>query len=268
MSKKVLTISVAAYNDEKYISNVIESLIVPEINDIEILINDDGGKDNTKEIVEKYIKRYPDSIKFIHKNNGGYGTVLMKNIEVASGKYFKQLDGDDLFNKEGLSNLIKLIKENSDVDVFYTPYVNCYVNSKNCNKIIDRFDKLKTGKYKINEIINKYFNMHSLCFKLEILKKANMKLPEKCLYTDTIYCVEPFKYIKNIYISHFPVYLYSIGINGQSMEENSMKKHWKDHEKVVNNLIEFYSEVDNKNNAKQYLKSYIATVAGYSIIRF
>ena len=51
---KILTISVAAYNVENYISNTLESLLVDDIDDIEILVEDDGGIDNTANIVKEY----------------------------------------------------------------------------------------------------------------------------------------------------------------------------------------------------------------------
>ena len=55
---KILTISVAAYNVENYISNTLESLLVDDIDDIEILVEDDGGIDNTANIVKEYEEKY------------------------------------------------------------------------------------------------------------------------------------------------------------------------------------------------------------------
>ena len=57
---KILTISVAAYNVENYISNTLESLLVDDIDDIEILVEDDGGIDNTANIVKEYEEKYPN----------------------------------------------------------------------------------------------------------------------------------------------------------------------------------------------------------------
>lgn len=266
---KILTISIAAYNDEKYIADVIESLIIPEINNLEILINDDGGTDKTKQIVEKYINQYPNSIKFIHQENGGYGTVLMKNIEIASGKYFKQLDGDDKFNKEGLSKVVKILKEN-DIEVLYSPY-EIYEIKKKEKRIIDVFSSYNEGKYILNDIIedcNGYMNMHSVCFKTSLLKQTDLKLPRNCLYTDAIYCLEPLYLAKQIYIEHVPVYMYSIGIDGQSIDKKSRVKHFAEHEKICNQLIDFYCNIQNKSNVSNYIKKYISSRISSSIIDY
>ena len=66
---KILTVSIAAYNVEEFIENTLNSLLIDNIEDLEILVQDDGGNDRTKEIVEEYEKKYPDIIKLVHKEN-------------------------------------------------------------------------------------------------------------------------------------------------------------------------------------------------------
>ena len=103
---KILTISVAAYNVENYISNTLESLLVDDIDDIEILVEDDGGIDNTANIVKEYEEKYPNVVKLIHKENGGYGSTINKSLEIATGKYFKQLDGDDWYDSNNFKKFL------------------------------------------------------------------------------------------------------------------------------------------------------------------
>ena len=69
-NKKVLTISIAAYNVEKYIEHTLESLIVPEIiNKLEIFIIDDGSKDGTLEIAKQYERKYPNVFYAVQNYN-------------------------------------------------------------------------------------------------------------------------------------------------------------------------------------------------------
>lgn len=83
--KKILTVSIAAYNVEKY----IEECLIPFYNEkivdaLEIFIIDDGGTDNTMKIAKKYADEYPDTFKLIHKKNGGWGSTVNYGIEHAT----------------------------------------------------------------------------------------------------------------------------------------------------------------------------------------
>lgn len=91
---KVLSISIAAYNVEKYILKTLDSLVDPAILDkIEVLIEINGATDSTEAIVQPYIDKYPNTFKLIRRNeNGGYGATINMSMDAATGKYFKLLD--------------------------------------------------------------------------------------------------------------------------------------------------------------------------------
>ena len=235
---KILTISVAAYNVENYISNTLESLLVDDIDDIEILVEDDGGIDNTANIVKEYEEKYPNVVKLIHKENGGYGSTINKSLEIATGKYFKQLDGDDWYDSNNFKKFLELLR-NIDTDVVYTPYKEFYENKK---KYIlkDFFSNKFEKEYDIEDIIleaTHHLNMYTVCYKTEILKKSKLKLLEKCFYTDTQYAMYPIASANTIYITHYPIYVYRLGNEGQSVSLNGAIKHYQDHIKVSKDII-------------------------------
>ena len=96
---KLLTISIAAYNVEKFLDKTLSSLCNESISeDVEVLIIDDGSKDKTSDIAKKYEKKNPKIFKYVYKENGGHGSTINKGIELAQGKYFRVLDGDDYFS--------------------------------------------------------------------------------------------------------------------------------------------------------------------------
>ena len=120
---KLLTISIAAYNAEEYLANCLESLVKSKfLNEIEIIVVNDGSKDNTKDIGEEYARKYPYSICVINKENGGYGSTIEASLSRATGKYFKLLDSDDYFSTEGLDALISKLAE-SEADTVITKTV-------------------------------------------------------------------------------------------------------------------------------------------------
>jgi len=65
--EKQITIIIPTYNMERYIGKCIESLLIPELNEVEVLVVNDGSRDNSSAIAHNYADRYPDSIKVIDK---------------------------------------------------------------------------------------------------------------------------------------------------------------------------------------------------------
>ena len=86
MSEKILSISVAAYNVEKYLVKLFEILnISPEVNQkIEVIIVNDGSTDKTLEIANRFKSQYPQSVVIIDKKNGGYGSTINSSIATVS----------------------------------------------------------------------------------------------------------------------------------------------------------------------------------------
>ena len=105
-NEKVLTISIAAYNVEKYLDNTLNSLICNKMDKLEVIIQNDGSKDSTCEVAKKYVEKYPNVFILNDKKNGGYGSTINASLKMAKGKYFKQLDGDDWFDTSNLDSFI------------------------------------------------------------------------------------------------------------------------------------------------------------------
>ena len=247
---KILSISIAAYNVENYIRNTLDSLIDPDIiDDIEIFVVDDGGKDGTLDIVKEYSDKYPGSVFGVHKENGGYGSVINKSAELATGKYFKQLDGDDWFDTENLKKLVDLLKT-IDTDAVYTQTNEVYEGT---DKIVnsDLFANLKEGEHSFSDAeFRKPISMHSTTVRTQILKDMKLNITEHCFYTDVEYVNFPLPYLKTFYVCHFPVYMYRLGREGQSVSPEGIKKHYKEHEKVFFHIADVYNSLKDKNKKK------------------
>ena len=99
MKEKILSVSIASYNVEAYLEECLESFVNSKVmDDLEVLVIDDGSSDSSPEIAQWYVDKFPDTFRLIRKENGGHGSTINKGIEVASGKYFKVVDGDDWVN--------------------------------------------------------------------------------------------------------------------------------------------------------------------------
>ena len=98
---KLFTIAVPAYNMELYLKRCLDSILLPKLqNSLEVILINDGSKDNTLSIARHYEKQYPEMLKVIDKTNGGWGSAINCEIQEATGKYFKILDADDWFDSK------------------------------------------------------------------------------------------------------------------------------------------------------------------------
>jgi glycosyltransferase involved in cell wall biosynthesis len=95
----VVSVSISAYNHAKFIAQTLDSILAQETNfAYEIIVGDDGSKDNTAQILREYQARFPDQIRLLlhEKNLGGGGKLnALSTDAIAEGKYICPVDGDD-----------------------------------------------------------------------------------------------------------------------------------------------------------------------------
>ena len=111
------SVIVPVYNVEKYIEKCIESIFNNQINDVEIIIVNDGSTDNSRNIINKYAER--DNIVIIDQENAGLSAARNSGLKIAKGEYILFLDSDDYLEPEALDILYKVVCESrADLYVF------------------------------------------------------------------------------------------------------------------------------------------------------
>lgn len=142
MENILVSIIVAAYNVEKYIGNCIESILKQTYRNFELIIIDDGSRDNTKILCEKY-RNMDDRITVIHQTNQGVSAARNNGLKKISGDYVTFIDSDDEISDKYLENLlIPCVKEHADISVCLYQYVD---EGKKYNPVI-------TNKYRVMDI--------------------------------------------------------------------------------------------------------------------
>ena len=118
MDEKILTVTIPSYNVEAYLEDCLESFVNSEVmDDIEVLIVNDGSSDNTAKIAQRYVDKYENTFRLINKENGGHGSTINTGVREAKGKYFKVVDGDDWVDTRSFIHLVKVLKE-SDAESY------------------------------------------------------------------------------------------------------------------------------------------------------
>lgn len=245
--EKLLTIVVPAYNAERYIKKNLDSMVLPgeDMSCLEILVVDDGGTDRTAEITDDYVRRYPGSISFHHKQNGGHGSVINYGIQHATGKYFKVVDGDDWLNPEEFPAFLKLL-EGHDEDVIASDFL-C-LEDTTWRVLREMHAALDPGKYghsgKISEgFADQVIKMHSLTIRTSILQEMPDRMDEHCFYVDQEYVTYPMLLADTVYYDRRNLYMYRLGRSGQSMDIRSMQKNRDQHMRVLQSLVDFYKRL-------------------------
>ena len=264
---KQISFVVPCYNSEAYMEHCIESLLIGG-DDIEIIIIDDGSKDKTGKIADKYAKKYPKIVKVHHQENGGHGEGINQGLKLATGRYFKVIDSDDWADEKSYKTLLKKIKK-IDSDLIIMNYVYTYTDGRK-DQVIDFSNVFPsnqectwadTKKFKTTQ----YLSLHSLMYKKEVLDKTNIELPKHCFYEDNLFIYLPMINVKSIYYLPLDFYRYFIGREDQSVQEPQLIKR-SSHQRLVSELVLNAYDLDTIIDKKLYKCMYrecvfLATIA-------
>lgn len=241
----------------------IESLITGG-EQVEILIINDGSSDNTAQIAACFQQQYPTIIRAINQENKGHGGAVNTGMANAQGKYFKVVDSDDWVDVRAYLKVLEHLKrlEEEEVDVFITNFV--YEKEGASRKQIMRY----TSAFPENRIFTweeakvlrrgKYMMMHSLIYRLELLKESQLQLPEHTFYVDNLFVFIPLQYSRKLYYLNVDFYRYLIGREDQSVNEQVMIKRIDQQLKVNRLLMEsFHDEWNLPSVLKNYLLNHL-----------
>ncbi len=117
MTENLVSIITPCYNGSKYIGETIDSVLAQTYSEWEMIIVDDGSKDNSAEIVQGYIEK-DSRIKLIQQANAGSAAARNNGIRQANGQYIALLDADDLWDANFLEEQIRFMKEKDTVCVY------------------------------------------------------------------------------------------------------------------------------------------------------
>lgn len=257
---KMLTVSIAAYNVEKYLDKCLASLADDRLNDtLEVLIVNDGSTDHTSIIAEKFVNKYPNIFKLINQKNGGHGATIMCGLKHAKGKYFRILDGDDWLDTENLCQLINHMKD-LNCHLIVTPYYFVDYNSQKytlnqlpTNLDIGNIKDFKTIFYR-GDVIT-YLSIHSLTVKTDLLRENVFELLKHTFYEDAEFMLKATAFAKNVIFADLPIYCYLVGNASQSISQDNMVKKYDHHDRVLKSCITYY--LNNKKNLTREYQQYV-----------
>lgn len=116
-----ISILVASYNYEQYIGETLDSLLAQTYKNFEVVVVDDGSKDNSVKLIKRYVKKYPNVFLYRHENgeNRGLVNTIKLGLEKSTGKYVAFCESDDYWLPNNLEEKVKVINEYHSPKVIY-----------------------------------------------------------------------------------------------------------------------------------------------------
>ena len=263
IEEKVLTICIPSYNVETCLDRCLHSLVAcKNAEKLEILVINDGSADRTRDIALKYQEMYPGIVRHIEKDNGGHGSTINRALDVAIGRYFRVVDGDDWLDTRELGNIIDVLESfGSEVDLVSSDYIQVNTNTGSIEYLKKKSKNIEYGKvYAIEELnlTKEYLSMASMTYRTKVLKDSGIRLQEHAFYVDVEYQLIPLPWVKTVAFLSGSLYRYEVGNADQSVSKDSFVSRYEDHDRVMKRILSFYEL--KRNSMTDSLDAYFKTL--------
>lgn len=145
---ELISVILPIYNVDKYLKQCLDSILNQTYKNLEIILVDDGSKDNSGKICDKYSKK-DNRIKVIHKRNGGVSSARNTGLHVATGEYISFIDPDDFVEPYFIEKMHALMVEN-DCDIVQCDFFR-YVDGNIIDEIVENSKVEKISVYEFQK---------------------------------------------------------------------------------------------------------------------
>ncbi len=228
-----VSVIVPIYNVEKYLEKCINSLLSQTLEDIQIILVNDGSKDNSGNIAKEYEKNNKNRIIYVEKENGGLSDARNYGLKYATSDFIAFLDSDDYIEKNAYEEMYnKAIEENAD-------YVECDFIWEFPNKI--RVDKQYPYKNKKEMLSFVRVVAWNKLIKRQLITDNNLEFPKGLRYEDVEFTYKLIPFINKFAYVDKPFIHY---VQRKGSIANVQNERTAEIFTVLDNVIEFYK----KNN--------------------
>lgn len=251
--EKILSIIIPTYNMASLLPRCLDSLAASGVlDDLDVLVVNDGSTDSSRAVAYSYAERYPQSIRVVDKANGNYGSTINAALPLAVGEYVKVLDSDDWFDPQSLARYVSELKSlEQSVDVSVTHFLMIHEGGRTETVKYQNYGRepYTYGKvYDLDKVLGdgfiRYFLMHSLTYRTQLLRDHGYRQTEGISYTDTQWSSYPFFWAGSIVFHDLVVYQYNMDREGQTMDPAVIRKSLPQLERMTMDMMDFYRKAD------------------------
>jgi len=226
-----VSIIVPFYNVEQYIEKCLKSLVNQTLQDIEIILVNDGSKDGSKEIAVQYTEKYPSKIVYLEKTNGGLSDARNYGMKHTTGEYIAFLDSDDYVELNTYEKLYnKAIETGADMVEcdFYWEYPDKKIHDKNANY------KNESDRYANARVV-----AWNKLYKRDVLLNSNIEFPKSLRYEDVEFFYKMLPQLNKIELINEPLIHYIQRENSITYVQNERTSEIFT---ILDNVIEYYKQ--------------------------
>ena len=231
-----VSIIVPVYNIENYIRVCVESILAQTYASLELILVDDGSKDNSGILCDEYAVIDP-RVKVIHKENGGVSSARNAGLRQAKGDWIMHVDGDDWIEPDMIESLIEAAKA-TEADLVFSDFIKYGPNAGNNQLPSWNSDKIDSMSRYIAYVMTTIWGSIA---KRSLYIDHSLKSPEGISYCEDFHLIVRLcHYAKKIANVHRPFYHYRY--RPTSIMSNMSRKTESDEQWVYQDTIRFFKE--------------------------
>ena len=241
---KKISVIVPVYNVEQYLRRCLDSLVNQTLNDIEIIVVNDGSPDDSQAIIDEYACKY-ENIRAFKKANGGLSDARNFGLEYVTGEYVAFVDSDDYVQKDMYEKMYSKAKEN-DFDI-----VVCDLNYVYPGKLMEVNSHIKNDTTDIKKsMINIYPAAWNKLYKRNLFDH-DVRFKKGVWFEDVEFLYRLLPYVKSIGVVKEPFYQY---VQREGSITSTVNKKIYDYISNWNGIIDYYKEHDLFDEYKEELE--------------
>lgn len=254
---KKVSVIVPVYNTSKYLRRCLDALTGQTLDEMEILLINDGSTDDSPKIMEEYCRKYPDKIRIINKENGGQATARNLGISEAKGEYIGFADSDDYVDRTLFEKLYSKAVE-TDADYVDCDYHCMYETAEGSREIGTR-GTIKAHDSNSDMMLDPQVSPWNKLYRNVVLQKDGMRFPEGVIYEDTAFFMKTVPNIrKSAYVDEKLVY-YCVRENSTMTANKSHKV--ADIFTVLQDIIDYYTKFGFAERYSKELEYFCVKIA-------
>lgn len=196
MQQPKVSIIVPVYNTEKYLRKCLDSLVFQTLEEIEVIVVDDGSTDKSGQILDEYQEKYPQKMKVVHKENGGQASARNLAFDLCTGEYIGFLDSDDFVKTEMFEKMYQKAVA-SDADYVACGYTDIMYDGDNevvLQEYVASKPAYKTKDMFFEALVSPFLHI----YRRELLMQSGVKFTQGYIYEDTAFYLNLIPYVKKL----------------------------------------------------------------------